>query len=382
MKEKERYVNLFSFLLPIITIIILFIYYKKKIHLVEYLILFFVPLLLIVLMKLIFTRSVDSEIWGEYIKQVRYYEDWNEYIHRTCTNTYTDANGNTQTTTYDCSYVQYHGEYYEAISNTGNEYYISKNKYEFYKRLWKNSKFQDMKRNYHSNDGDMYYSNWDNIMDNMFVYFTEHYYENKVIESNSIFKFEEIDTSFYKDIYEYPELIDNKIDAYLYDKSLISNEILLANESLIKWNAFLGAQLEIRMMVLIWKNKIDDYAWAQRNFWQNGNKNELIVCISIDDNMKIQWADIISWTEVEELKIQLRSDIYDLEYLDYSKLNELIKNKSVELWKRKEFKDFNYLTVEPKTWQLILSYIIVFITCLVIALISIKNDADSNFFNK
>lgn len=111
-------------------------------------------------------QTRDVERWAGYATEVRYYEDWNEYIHQTCTRSYpcgTDSKGQTTycTETYDCSYVDYHPEYWELRSTTGTYKLSQEEYYQFMSRWGGRQVFVDLHRNYHTDDGDMYKVVWD-----------------------------------------------------------------------------------------------------------------------------------------------------------------------------------------------------------------------------
>lgn len=375
-------------IIPILNAFILFYFFRKKIDLIEYSILFFGSLIFILFAKFIFEKAniTDTEIWGEYATRINYYEPWDEYIHRICIKQVpsgTDSNGNTTytTVTYDCSYVQYHPEKYTMITNIGNEIEITKEKYLYYKKKWNNSFFKELNRPYHNIDGDVYYSNWNNDFNYMITYFTEHYFENRVKGSNSIFNETNLDTVNYKGLIKYPELKNNQIGAYqVNSQKLISEDLLKANDELIKYNAFYGSKYKIRMSVLIFLNKTQDYYEQQRLFWLNGKKNELIVVIGVNDSLDINWVNIMTWSDSELLKSQLKAKIYDMKRLCYECLNSFIIEEMKINWKRKDFSDFDYLTIEPTAGQFIGSFIFVFLFNIGFGIFFVKNDYDSKIF--
>jgi hypothetical protein len=90
-----------------------------------------------------------------------------------------------------------------------------------------------------------------------------------------------------------------------------------------------------------------EIASRQRDYWEGGNKNEVVMClgISLKDGI-IKWARGFSWADSPELQVRLR------QYLEGTKFNPEAYANRVEslvksgIWKRKQFKDFDYLSVE------------------------------------
>ena len=91
-----------------------------------------------------------------------------------------------------------------------------------------------------------------------------------------------------------------------------------------------------------------EYAYAQQDYFENGNKNDFIITIGTDSKNNITWCYPFSWSESEKLKIDIRDYVLDLKKLDddyYKKIPDI--SKMIEdQYVRKQFSDFNYLTVE------------------------------------
>ena len=108
--------------IPILLTILMFIFYKHEVVWWEYLINFGVAIICIFASKAIIehTQVTDTEYLGGWATEVRYYEDWNEYIHRTCTRSVSCGKNCTRTVSYDCSYVSYHPQYWEMRNSNGS----------------------------------------------------------------------------------------------------------------------------------------------------------------------------------------------------------------------------------------------------------------------
>jgi len=326
------------------------------------------------------TMTDDIEYWGSYVMSAEYYEDWNEYIHQTCTRTYTDSDGNSHTETYDCSYVSYHSEYWQVNTNIGQELRISENRFNYYVKKFGGKKFVDLHRDYHTDDGDKYITKFNgdfNILEPITVTYT---YENRVVASNSIFKFEKADTATFK-LFEYKEPDNNyQINSILTQKTNIYN-IREANKLLSQYNALLGHKKEARMWFLIFDNKDYQYSIQQENYWQGGNKNEFIVVLSLNDSNHVQWCRIISWSESEQLKVDVRNYIKNMGKFDLIKAIQYTKDGVEKQFIRKNFEEFNYLNVEPTETALIIVYILSLLITIGTVIFIIKNDIYENTNN-
>ena len=147
---------------PFLTAAFLLWRFRKETVWWEYVVLLVPSILLFFLMRFIIVavETESTEYLGTYAKRVVYYEDWNEYIHRTCTRTY-KVGKTTRVQTYDCSYVDYHPERWEMIDKDGGSFPISKKEYSKLVKEWGGKVvFKDMHRDYYTNDGDAYYIEW------------------------------------------------------------------------------------------------------------------------------------------------------------------------------------------------------------------------------
>ena len=112
------------YFLPFLISIVLLIFFKKHIVWWEYIVLIVPSVLftLVVREAFIWGKTEDTEYWGGYAVKIRHYDEWDEWIDRTCTRMVavgTDKEGNTiyEEEEYDCSYRQYHPEYWVYKNN-------------------------------------------------------------------------------------------------------------------------------------------------------------------------------------------------------------------------------------------------------------------------
>ena len=360
---------LFLLLIPIACILVLHFKFHHRTHIGEYIGQLSIPALIILICKVLMGNLGiwDTEYHGGWTTRAVYEEDWDEYVHQTCTREVasgTDSNGNTTytTETYDCSYIDYHPERWWKQDSNGDTHSISKGEYLHLRGLWGGQ----TKTGHHSgytNSGDIFTTTFDGTDKNMDVVITTHKWVNKVAASNSVFNFPEVDNP---DVFEYPKPTGTYTPSVLGYKNCRCFDIL---------NARLGAIKQIRVWVLVYNNKSMAVFEDQKNAWKNGNKNELVLGFGLKDN-KVAWANVFSWTEADEFVTGTRSllekqigkkiNLCSLE----KELTPLIKKK----WVRKQFIDFDYLKVDPPQWAMTLTFLLTLFSSVGLSIFFVAND--------
>lgn len=368
----------FCLIIPALAVIFLAVRFNRHMAWWEYLLVFGIPLIGIIAGKVISVSNQvrDSEYWNSYFIHAYYYEDWNEYIHQTCTRRYpcgTDDEGHTTycTETYDCSYVQYHPEYWEATDNIGQNFGIARSRFDQLCALWGNRAFKDMRRDYHSNDGDAYYTLFDGKFDHVIPVCEIHSYTNRVqAVSASVFNFQEVDTAAIRQhgLFVYP-----KENRYGFNP-ILGHKAPGATDSLRRYNALYGSIKKLHTMILVFKNKNREAGLLQESLWKGGNKNEFILCVGVDDSARISWTKVISWTENEQLKVRVARKVRELGKLDMGRVVALLGDELPANYVHNNFRGFDYLTVEPTTTAIIVTLIITILTTVGVSVIVVKND--------
>lgn len=213
-----------------------------------------------------------------------------------------------------------------------------------------------MSRRYYTIDGDAYVTKYDSDFARIEPVVEDHYYENRVAATNSVLNYRKItDQEAAKEgAFSYPPVKDNhKQQVILGVNDSPDAERLLENV-----NGYLGKSKQAKLFVLVWKNKPISILGLQEAYWKNANKNELVVCVSIDDAGKPQWAGVISWTPSQELKIEVRNFLMSQDKLDLVAFANWIKPEMDAKWKRKHFRDYHYLTVDPPLWAVITTFLL------------------------
>lgn len=367
--------------LPFIISIFLLIFFKKYIVWWEYLALIGISLLFSFLFRLAFIASLesDTEYLGGYMTKITHYDEWDEWIHRTCTRQVPcgrDSKGNTiyRTEHYDCSYREYHPEKWMYTDNYNREHYFY-NKAEFDRAMaelgYPRSVFRDMHRHYYRIDGDAQDYFYDNSIPHLRPLVWEHSYKNKIQASHSIFKFEDISDSEADSLglYRYPNVTDYDQDVVLGFKC--GKEVHKRYKYI---NSMYGARKQFRMYVLVFRNQPLEISEKQKSYWQGGNKNEFVICLGYNTKTgRIDWCNPFSWCDKPDLEIATKRYFRENPKMNLANYPMWLESH-LNLWKRKEFKDFEYIENELTKGQAIALFIIVFILNIVMSLFFIGNE--------
>jgi len=117
------------------------------------------------------------------------------------------------------------------------------------------------------------------------------------------------------------------------------------NLGLCKIAGVIGPAKQANPIVVVVKTGDQAYTYALTEHWLGGKKNDIILVVGTDDGRSIAWASVISWSDVELLKVVMRDEVVALGTLD--KLHPWIESRFTGLvgqhFKRKPMADFEYL---------------------------------------
>ncbi len=326
------------------------------------------------------SNTDDTEYLTTYMTKAVYEEPWDEWIHKTCSYQTCSGSGKTRTCVthyYDCSYRKYHPAEWYLVDAYGHSYGISRAKYEELKKLWNNENFKDMNRHYYTQDGDAYETHWDNDRKTVISSSWAQSYVNKIQCAHSIYNFRDISDSdkVHNRLFDYPP-----INVFTQDPILTYKATVLQRDQRVfdEMNAILGPKKQVKVFLLIWEGMPQDVARLQETYWKGGNKNELIVCVGVDKIRRVQWSYIFTWSDKSIIKINIRDyfDDHNNKWLDIVKLEDFLYDEIDKDWKRKNWKEFDFLRVELTDYQLTWLYIIVTIVSIGCIAFGVLNDVD------
>lgn len=366
------------FIIPFITAIILLAFFREKVVWWEYGIIIAVPIAFILLLKLCVTTVVTSDIeyLGGYVTQLTHYDDWDE----TVMVPHTVTTGKT-TITIMVPERRYHPDTYSYRSSID----AGKAEHPITKRLYKTMKdriggpefFRDMHRDYRSKDGDAHdiFFELDTASQSRLYDITESgTYQNKIKASEySIFGSRHISKKEAKKLglYSYPD-----IDRNLKQIPIIGDSVLLEDTEAVQLlNAIYGKKYQFRTFILLFdagKYGIE-ISEKQKDYWNGGNKNEFIVCIGLDSLDNVIWCNPFSWADEPKLEVLTRDYFLDNPQLNISAYAGFLSEKIPDNWIRKEFKDFDYLSVSISNVFYIIIIILMIIAEIFLSIFVIRN---------
>jgi hypothetical protein len=365
-----------SLTVPVIGIFLMYYWFRKKFQIKDLLIPLGICLVLTCALKLIGEETQVSciEYEGDLGYKAQYYEPWSTWVDQTCARQVacgTDSKGNTQycTKSYDCSYCSDHGADYYLVDYSGHKFDISVTYYNYLTKKWSATpKFVELARDidHHGScgvDGDLYEIFWDRKVLTSVPTTWTHIYENRVKVSSSAFRYptvSEQDKQMYG-LYDYPEVKGFNQQSVLGAEQfswLSPVDKVLAEKYCQYLCGYYGPRKQLKLWVLLYKNQPSLSADMQEAYWNNGNKNEMVVCIGLDSvSRKIQWVRPFSWTTNRTLLADIREDLMEIGDYDFLRIYPVL-SKNLSSFERRHFKEFKYLSVQSPTWAIVLTYIL------------------------
>lgn len=115
-----------------------------------------------------------------------------------------------------------------------------------------------------------------------------------------------------------------------------------------------------------------------------GNMNEFVVTIGIDDDRNVKWCYPFSWTKSERLKVDTRQFVMGQDKLNLQSLSYYLQEQVDNQFVRLDFRQFDYLTVEPPVWAVVLTYVLVIIVNILVSWWAATNEFSdfTSRFNK
>ncbi len=366
----------FCLLIPFICVVVQILFWRRHIVWWELLLNIIVSIVVIVIAKALIEVSEisDKEYLGGYATIVYHEDEWDEWIEDTCykdCNCKTDKQGteHCDRCAYDCSYRKYHPDEKYFTDSNGKTWYVSDELYvKLLSQFHTKEEFIDMKRDYYRIDGDAHKFEWNGEPEYLEPTFVEHTYDNRIQASHSVYNLMPPDTSQIKHygLHKYAE-IDGYRQRHVYgwyDPKL--------DNRIERMSGLLGAQKQVKVNFLFFKNQDRSAAEMQTRYWNGGNKNELNVMFGVQQGV-ISWCEVMSWTESNELKTKIQHFAENNPHDIYAIAN-FVEQEVRYRWVRKQFKDFSYLTVEPTANAMTWSFIIVLLINIAVVYFNIKND--------
>jgi hypothetical protein len=377
----------FALVVPVIVTFIGYYYWHHKITILELVIPIALSIIAITISYFTLKEKniQDVEYNGSLVVEARYYEYWSTWVDQTCTRTYdcgTKESPRTCTEYYDCSYCDRNSAYWQVILANGHVMNVSESKWNELVKKWNTTpQFVDLERRIVKNgscgeDGNMYRIRWNGRIETSESAVWTVNFRNPVKISHSAFRYLPMTDKEASDqgLYQYP-----KFKSYLRQDALLSYDFEFKEIDHLQLeyiNGLLGPRNKVKTFTLLFKNKPVDVAFKQEQYWEGGNQNELVVCIGVDDSLRIQWVQPFSWCDNKRINVETREDIAELGLFKAQNVAAIYYKNIPKYFKYKSFKDFNYLRFEPTMSQILWVYFITLIVSVLATVFIVKNDLD------
>lgn len=365
----------FALLIPVIAAGILVYKFHHRVVWWELVIPMAITIPLIVIFKevTISVKTSDTSYLSTYVVTAQYFEAWSEQV--TYFETETDSDGNSRMVMK--TRIDHHPPRWYVVDNAGNRHSITQ---QMFNRLTQD--FGNLTdRGYYPysgvvvDPGKWFTSEWNGQEATMEVLASSYSYTNRVQVSRSVFGYRQVtkeENDGYQ-LFDYPP-----IDGEYKQLAILGYDNEKADYLLRNWNAKLGVDYQIKIWLLVFIEQDIDAAYEQENYWCGGNDNELVLCVGLSTTGEVKWGHVFSWTEREQFKANVKQCIADQIGQPFEP-EELI-NRTANLvpggWQKKDFNDFNYLTVELPTWVTVITYILVFMISIACSLFAIYNEVN------
>lgn len=319
-----------------------------------------------------FFHTRDTEFWGGFATRTEYYEAWNEEVPCTHTKYCTNSKGETYSCGTEHSYdVDDHPPKWVVYDTNGLTVDVEPVVFKSLCSKWGNKTFVDLHRSYHTKDGDKYVATWDMSREKARLIVTPHSYTNKVAVSDAVQHWEELSEDRIEVLFDYPEISN------AYQRSLLGWNSEGAEERLNWINGSFGPLKQLRLFVLVFRNKPVAVAIDQETYWKGGNKNEFVLCVGVREET-IDWGYAFSWTDDRTLVSDVagwvnarRGQMFDPEELAVY-LEEEIPLR----WTRKSFSDFDWVRIDPPWYVILMCYLLTLASSIGASVWVVKNDVD------
>jgi hypothetical protein len=259
--------------------------------------------------------------------------------------------------------VETHPERFVAITASKRECSISSKEFSYYKNLWKTEgTFVDMHRKYHTKDGDAFDYLYSGIPNQAGVVTEVDCYKNPIKRNPNLFKIPDLEGKSSKEnLFKYPG----------GDDDLVIQGLDSLPDSIMNLSKFVNSMdKKFRCHLLVYKSPTIgiDVVERQKHYWQGGKDNEVVFCVGLNKQNKVDWFSSFSWSSIPKMESSLRYRILPGTIFDVNKFYDLvIKEYEKGNWIPRDFSQYSYISVSySKTDSLITLLITILINLILI----------------
>lgn len=150
----------------------------------------------------------------------------------------------------------------------------------------------------------------------------------------------------------YPEVYDYyRMNRLIADSGMLYDAANW-NADLSQINARVGARKQVNAMVILTMQP-REFFYSLEEKWIGGKKNDAILVIGVDSDLKPIWTEVMAWVTDETFRVTLKNDILSLPKIERTSVLSLFEKDMMELYQRKPMHDFAYLkaSIIPTTTQ-------------------------------
>jgi hypothetical protein len=137
-------------------------------------------------------------------------------------------------------------------------------------------------------------------------------------------------------------------------------EIHLWNNDVSRYVGKVGPTKQVNLIIVFVNTADSNYIHSLAGKWIGGKKNDVIVAVGMPTYPRIEWVRVLAWTDNEEFKVRMVTDLEALGSLDRTAFMNVIKHNIDTLYKRKPMSDFKYLeySFDPPWWVVVISLLV------------------------
>lgn len=174
----------------------------------------------------------------------------------------------------------------------------------------------------------------------------------------------------------------NDVYNYYYCDRFVTAGITISdsriwNKLLQEVNADLGKKKQVNMIMVVVKTADQSFEYALEEAWIGGKKNDFVLIIGAPDYPKISWAAIMSWSQSEDLKVELRDAALKIGSMDRrDDIVNTMKSMVDQKFVRRPMADFEYLiaSLQPGPTVTIILFVLGMAISVCLTIFFYKND--------
>ena len=168
-------------------------------------------------------------------------------------------------------------------------------------------------------------------------------FENRIKAAPTTFSFPPVPPGVA--VFEYPE---NR-DTYASDR-LLGTANSIGTLAWDQMNAALGFTKKVNVIACGFGPDADSsIAQWQRAKWVGGKKNDVVICYGGGTISRPTWCVVFGWSDSNVCKHNLETIVLDNQMI--SSVTLLIRDEIMKNYEKKNWRDFDYISIEPPTWS-------------------------------